>query len=161
MVRKIEVILEKRGIRAVAELLDEEAPKTCQAVWDALPQSGPTYHAKWANNEVYILTPPFAKEEPGKENATVFPIPGDILYFFVPPGSHVPPDMREQGAKTGVIDLAIFYGRNNYLLSADGHMPGNLFAVFTEGLKELAAACQDLWRNGAGDETMTFRRLEE
>jgi hypothetical protein len=161
MPRKIEVILENRGVRAVAEMLDADAPKTCQAVWDALPQSGPTYHAKWANNEVYILTPPFAKEEPGRENATVFPIPGDILYFFVPPGGHVPPDMREQCGDTGVIDLAIFYGRNNYLHGPDGHMPGNLFAVFTEGLPELAAACQDLWRNGAGSERMTFRRLEE
>ena len=46
--------------------------------------------------------------------------------------------MREQCGETGVIDLAIFYGRNNYLLAPDGHMPGNLFATFTEGLKELA-----------------------
>jgi hypothetical protein len=161
MGRKIEVVLEERGIRAVAELLDDDAPKTCQAVWDALPQSGPTYHAKWANNEVYILVPPFAKEEPGKENATIFPIPGDICYFYVPPGGHVPPDMREQARKTGIIDLAIFYGRNNHLLSPDGYMPGNLFATFTEGLPELAAACQDLWRYGAGNERMTFRRLEE
>ena len=53
MTRKIEVVLEQRGIRAVAELLDDEAPKTCQAVWEALPQSGPVYHAKWANNEIY------------------------------------------------------------------------------------------------------------
>jgi hypothetical protein len=161
MTRKIEVVLEERSVRAVAQLLEEDAPKTCQAVWDSLPLSGPTYHAKWANNEVYILTPPFAATEPGRENATVFPIPGDILYFFVPPGSHVPPDMRDQCQETGVIDLAIFYGRNNYLLAPDGHMPGNLFATFTEGLPELAAACQDLWRNGAAHERMTFRRLEE
>ena len=161
MPRKIEVVLEQRGIRAVAELLDDEAPKTCQAVWEALPQSGPVYHAKWANNEIYILTPPFAAEEPGLENATVMPIPGDILYFFVPPGSTVPPDLREQCRKTGVIDLAVFYGRNNYLHGPAGHMPGNIFAVFTEGLKEFAAACQDVWRNGATDERLTYRRLEE
>lgn len=161
MPRKIEIRLESRGVRAVAELLDEEAPLTCQAVWDALPLSGGTYHAKWANNEVYILTPPFAAQEPGKENATVFPIPGDLLYFFVPPGGHVPPEMRKECQETGVIDIAIFYGRNNYLLGADGHMPGNLFATITEGYKELAAACQDLWRNGAASERMTFSRLAE
>lgn len=160
MPRTIEVVLEKRGVRAVAELLNDDAPKTCQAVWDALPLSGPIYHAKWANNEVYILTPPFAAEEPGLENATVFPIPGDILYFFVPPGSMVPPDMREQARQTGVIDLAVFYGRNNYLHGPAGPMPGNIFAVFTEGLKEFAAACQDVWRHGATDERLTYRRLE-
>ena len=47
----------------------------------------------------------------------------------------MPADMREQCGETGVIDLAIFYGRNNYLLAPDGHMPGNLFATITEGLK--------------------------
>lgn len=160
MVRKIEIVLEHRGVLAVAELLDDEAPKTCKAVWDALPQSGGTYHAKWANNEIYILTPPFAAEEPGRENATVFPIPGDVCYFFVPPGAPVPPDMRKQCDETGIIDLAIFYGRNNYLLAPDGHMPGNVFATISEGLKEFAAACQDVFRNGAASERMTIRRLE-
>lgn len=161
MTRKIEILLEKSGVRAVAELCEEDAPWTVSAVWDALPLSGSIYHAKWANNEVYILVPPFAKEEFGKENATVFPIPGDILYLPVPPGNKVPPDIREQCRQTGLIDLAIFYGRDNYLLGPDGHMPGNLFATITEGLKELAAACQNLWRNGTAEEQMTFRRLGE
>ena len=161
MVRRIEISFEKHDARAVAELVDDAAPLTAEAVWNALPLSGAAYHAKWANNEVYILTPPFAEQDPGSENATVFPIPGDILYLPVPKGNKVPPDMQEQCRATGLIDLAIFYGRDNYLLGPDGHMPGNLFATVTEGLGELAAACQDLWRNGAGDERMTFSRIEE
>ncbi len=161
MARKIEISFEKHDTRAVAELADAGAPLTAEAVWNALPLSGAAYHAKWANNEVYILTPPFALQDPGSENATVFPIPGDILYLPVPKGNKVPSDMQEQCRETGLIDLAIFYGRDNYLLGPDGHMPGNLFATVTEGLEELAATCQDLWRNGAGDERMTFSRLEE
>jgi hypothetical protein len=160
MARKIEIVLEQRGIRAVAEMLDDEAPKTCEAVWNALPQSGPVWHAKFANNEIFILTAPFAPEELGRENGTVFPIPGDLLYFFIPPGSPVPTDVREQAA-AGLVDLALFYGRNNYLHGPEGHMPGNLFATITEGLKEMAAACQEIWRHGGASETMTFRRLEE
>ena len=161
MARKIEISFEKHSARAVAELVDDGAPLTAEAFWNALPLSGAAFHAKWANNEVYILTPPFAEQEPGKENATVFPIPGDILYLPVPKGSKVPPDMLDQCRETGLIDLAIFYGRDNYLLGPDGHMPGNLFATVTEGLEALAETCQDLWRNGAGDEIMTFSRLEE
>ncbi|MDE0464006.1 MAG: DUF3830 family protein, partial [Caldilineaceae bacterium] len=88
-------------------------------------------------------------------------IPGDFLYLPVPPGSNVPPFLREQCRETGLIDLAIFYGRENYLLGPEGHMPGNLFATITEGLEELAAACQDLWRNGAGDERMIISRVGE
>jgi hypothetical protein len=161
MPRKIELVLEQRGVRAVAELLEEEAPKTCEAVWNALPQAGGVHHAKWANNEIYILTPPFAPDEPGRENGTVFPIPGDLLYFFIPPGGPVSAEWREQCAATGLIDLAIFYGRNNYLHGPEGHMPGNLFATITEGLKEFAAACQDVFRNGMEGEWLTFRRLPE
>ncbi len=161
MVRKIEILLERRGIRAVAELLEDEAPRTCEAVWNGLPQSGSVWHAKSANNEIFILNAPFAAEEPGRENGTVFPIPGDLLYFFLPPGSPVPAEVRQQTAATGLVDLAVFYGRNNYLLGPEGHMPGNLFATITEGLKEFAAACQDIWRNGGASETMTFRRLPE
>ncbi len=161
MARKIEIVLEQRGIRAVAEMLDDEAPKTCEAVWNALPQSGPVWHAKFANNEIFILTAPFAPEEPGRENGTVFPIPGDLLYFFIPPGSPVPAEVREQAAASGLVDLALFYGRNNYLHGPEGHMPGNLFAIITEGLNEMAAACQEIWRHGGASETMTFRGLEE
>jgi hypothetical protein len=161
MPRKIELVLEQRGVRAVAELLEEEAPKTCEAVWNALPQAGGVHHAKWANNEIYILTPPFAPDEPGRENGTVFPIPGDLLYFFIPPGGPVSAEWREQCVATGLIDLAIFYGRNNYLHGPEGHMPGNLFATITEGLKEFAAACQDVFRNGMEGEWLTFRRLPE
>jgi hypothetical protein len=160
MPRRIEIVLEQRGLRAVAEMMDEEAPKTCEAVWNALPQSGSVWHAKFANNEIFILTPPFAPEEPGRENGTVFPIPGDLLYFYIPPGSPVPTEVREQCAATGLVDLALFYGRNNYLHGPEGHMPGNLFATITEGLKEFAVACQDIWRNGGASETMTFRRLD-
>ena len=84
MARYIEVTLTKRGVSCVAELLDDLAPKTCEAVWQALPQEGDAFHAKFANNEVYTLVPPFASEDIGLENPTILPIPGDLLYFFFP-----------------------------------------------------------------------------
>ena len=47
MVRKMEIVLEKRGVHCVAELLDERAPKTCEAMWRAMPGGGQAYHAKY------------------------------------------------------------------------------------------------------------------
>ena len=41
--RYIEVSLVKRGITATAKLLDDRAPITCAAVWDALPLAGDVY----------------------------------------------------------------------------------------------------------------------
>ena len=161
MARRFEIILEKAGVRAVAELCEEDAPITSAVVWDALPLSGQAYHAKWANNEVFFLVPPFAKQEFGKENATVFPIPGDLLYIPIAPGHKVPPELSEQCRKTGLIDIAIFYGRDNYLLGPEGHMPGNRFAGITEGLKEFAAACNNILRQGGVGETISLRRLDE
>ena len=38
--RFITVTLEKRGVTAVARMLDAEAPRTAAAVWDALPLGG-------------------------------------------------------------------------------------------------------------------------
>ena len=162
MGRKIEVVLEKRGVRCVAELLEEEAPKTCDAVWRALPQSGQAYHAKFASNEVFTLVPPFADPEPGLENPSIMPIPGDIAYFYFPPGQVSFPDVADFAGTLGVVDLAIFYGRNNFLFSpATGPVPGNIFATVTENFEAMALACDSIWREGFVGERLVYRRMSE
>lgn len=166
MARHIEITLEKRGVTCVARLLDDEAPRTCEAVWNALPLSGDVYHAKYARNEIYTLVPPLPGEDPGLENPTITPIPGDVCYFGFTPGQ-LP--ARTYGYQEGpgagghdlVVDLALFYGRNNLLLNADvGFVPGNVFATVVEGLDEMAAAANDVWRAGGLGETLSFRRSE-
>jgi hypothetical protein len=155
--RQIEIIFAKRDVRGVATLLDDAAPLTCAAVWDALPLEGDAFHARWAGREVYTLVPPLGSD-PGEENATIFPIPGDLLYLPVSPASiDIPPERR-----TGqpIVDIALFYGRNNYLLGPAGHMPGNLFATVTENLAGLAAACESIWREGSVGERMILRRID-
>ncbi len=57
MPRYVEITLRKRSVTCVAALLDEHAPHTCRAVWEALPQEGDVYHAKYASNEIYALVP--------------------------------------------------------------------------------------------------------
>ncbi|HZC69536.1 MAG TPA: DUF3830 family protein [Jatrophihabitans sp.] len=165
MARQIEVSLDKRGVRCVARLLDELAPRTCDAIWDALPLSGQAYHAKYARNEIYALVPAFADPEPDRENTTITPIPGDLVYFgFEPwqlaPMSHGYQDPALHSAARSV-DVALFYNRNNLLLNPDfGFVPGNVFGTIESGLDEIAAASQDLWMHGAAGETLSFRRLE-
>jgi hypothetical protein len=161
MARFITIALEKRGVSCLARLLDDEAPRTCKAIWDALPLGGDAFHAKYARNEVYTLVPRFAAEEPGIENPTVTPIPGDVMYFSFEPrqltaGSH---GYGEQHGQT--VDLAIFYGRNNLLLNGDvGWVVGSVYATIVEGLDRMAVACNDVWRAGAVGERLTFARAE-
>ena len=110
--------------------------------------------------------PAFAAREPGKENTTVTPIPGDLCYFaFDADDLGNPAYGYEAGGgaagQAAVVDLALFYGRNNLLINGDqGWVPGNVFGTVVDGLAEMAAACQDIWMGGARGETLTFARAE-
>lgn len=165
MARYIEISLTKRGVSCVAELLDDDAPRTAEAVWQSLPLEGDAYHAKYARNEVYTFVEPFADPEPGLENPTITPIPGDVCYFSfsagqLPKKSYGYGD-QESAGRHEVVDLAIFYGRNNLLLNADvGFVRANVFGQIVENLNEMATACNDVWRAGAIGERLSYRRLE-
>ncbi len=166
MPRHISVTLEQRGVRCLALLLDDEAPRTAQAVWDALPLTGQVFHGKYARNEIYHLIEGFAETEPGKENTTITPIPGDLCYFaFDADDLGNPAYGYESNAEVTqqpkIVDLALFYGRNNLLINGDqGWVPGNVFASVVSGLAEMATACQDVWMGGARGETLTFARAD-
>jgi hypothetical protein len=60
-----------------------------------------------------------------------------------------------------IVDLALFYGRNNLLINGDrGRVPGNVFDAIVSGFEEMAAACQDVWMGGARGEMVTFARAD-
>lgn len=164
MTRRIEIALEKRQVACVAELLDDLAPRTCAAIWDALPLSGDAYHAKYARNEIYTLVPAFAAAEPGLENPTITPIPGDVAYFAFEPWQLAASShgyAEDAGPRAVTVDLAVFYGRNNLLLNPDfGWVPATVYATIVDGLDDIAAAANDIWRNGFAGERLSFRRQQ-
>ncbi|MEU5536208.1 DUF3830 family protein [Streptomyces sp. NPDC020362] len=160
--RFVTVSLDKRDVHCTARLLDDRAPLTCTAVWEALPLAGDVFHAKYARNEIYALFPPFASTEPPLENPTVTPIPGDLCYFSFAGtelGTKAYGYDHELRPGTTVVDLALFYERNNLLLNGDvGWVPGTVWGQVVDGLEQMAEACNDLWRTGAAGETLSFRR---
>jgi hypothetical protein len=158
------ISFQRRDVSCFAELLDKEAPRTCEAVWAALPQGGDAQHAKYARNEVYTMVPRFAAEPPGLENPTVTPIPGDVVYFDFAAGMLDASFRTDKGVDglPGAVDLAIFYGRNNLLLNGDvGWVPGSVYATIVEGLDRMAEACHDVWRSGSIGEHLTYSRLDD
>lgn len=165
MSRYVTVTLTSRNVQCVARLLDDTAPRTAAAVWDALPLSGQVFHGKYARNEIYTLLPAFG-EPPGKENTTITPIPGDLCYFAFDDTDLGNPGYGYESAAGAaiahrIVDLALFYGRNNLLINGDqGWVPGNVFGTVVSGLEEMAAACQDVWMGGARGETLSFARAE-
>ncbi|WP_153393545.1 DUF3830 family protein [Ornithinicoccus halotolerans] len=165
MARQIRITLERRGVSCVAELLEEAAPRTCAAVWEALPLAAQVYHGKYARNEIYALFEQFAEHDPGTENTTITPFTGDVCWFTFSGDDLGNPAYGyeregEHRAAPALVDLALFYGRNNLLINGDqGWVPGNVFATVVEGMPEMAAACQDLWMGGARGESLRFERV--
>lgn len=164
MSKHLTITLIQRGVSCRAVLLEQAAPRTSAAVWDALPIEAPVFHGKYARNEIYTLVPAFAEVDPGKENTTITPIPGDLCWFTFSGDDLGNPaygyeQEGEHRVTESIVDLALFYGRNNLLINGDqGWVPGNVFGSVVEGLEEMAAACQDVWMGGARGETLRFER---
>ena len=161
MPRRIELTLLKRNVTCTAELLEDVAPRTCESIWQALPQEGDAYHAKYASNEVYTLVPPFADPPLPVENPTMTPITGDLLYFYFPPGMVQRPDVLAQSNDAGLVDLAIFYDRDNLLISPTmGPIQGSRFGAISENREPMMAACASIWREGFVGERLRLSRSE-
>lgn len=162
MSRFMEIKLEKRDVSCIARLLDDEAPRTCDAIWEALPLSNQVWHAKYASNEIYCMVPPLATE-PGLENPSITPIPADVMYFNFPTGQFLKSFRISRGIDglPSVVDLAVFYGRNNFLWDPSvGPVPGNVYATIVENYEAFAAACHDIYLDGGTGETLSYRRVE-
>lgn len=112
---------------------------------DALPLSAQDFHGKYARNEIYMLLPASAGADPGKQNTTATPIPGDLCGFSFDSDDLGNPvygyeNTTGTGTTGAIVDLALFYGRNNLLINGDqGWISGNVFGTIVDGLDEVAA----------------------
>ncbi len=68
------------GLTLTGELLEDKAPKLCQAIWNALPMEGEVTNTTWSGEMLRLWVKIPEPAEP--ENVTVLQQPGDIL--FVP-----------------------------------------------------------------------------
>lgn len=152
--RKIRISLGGGGVSAVADLLEEDAPSTCDAIWSLLPLRVSAVHDIWSGHEVLahldgqVMVPP--------ENVlTYIPMPGDIFYYYRPPhyfrGS---PYGRTESAELGIV-----YDRDTRPQGPRGPEAVNLFATVSSGLDELARACEEMIYRGQQD--LHIERLVE
>lgn len=157
MPKHISLTFTENGVTARAVLLEDEAPKTCAAIWKALevPLVNKGIHAMFAGREVMLELPEanrrFKPEEVPQENLTCFPAPGDLLWFYF--GPH-----QERGFPDEIYDLAIFYGRDSRLLLPMGWVPGNHFGLIAENLLEFAKMCERVRTEGLKE--IVVKRLE-
>jgi hypothetical protein len=107
------------GVVGIAELLDEAAPKTAEAVWNALPLDGEINHANFSGEEVSFPCYPLIDE---RENQVYDTQHGDIGYFVQGPA------------------ICIYYGTMRVI------SPGNVFARIVENLDAIKPVCRGSWK---------------
>ena len=94
--------------------------------------------------EIIVLTGPSRTFDPAAipfENATLYPIPGDVMFAYSP--------QSVEGDVSGPLpEIGIVYGREARFYEYSGYHAMNLWARITEGLEELAVECAKLRSEG-------------
>ncbi len=160
--RYIELALLTRGVRAKAVMLDDQAPLTCAAMWDALPLEGGVHHARFACNEIYFFAKPWLPEPLPVENPGIALSPGDLSYKYFGPNLYSLAEkgpLKEYWKHHGMVDLAYWYDHRIMPTSSFGMKPRNAYARIVEGFEELRQAGDDVFRRGGANETMRLSRL--
>ena len=138
--------IEVAGHEFVADLLEDRAPKTCDAFWAQLPFERDLIQAKWSGHVSYVLTDLDIKEA---ECSRCYGVcPGEILY-----NPHV------HDAAEHPHEVSIVYGPA-VMSSVSGFAIMNLFArIPTEKLDELYALGIEISREGM--KKARFTRIED
>jgi len=151
--RKISLTYTKCGTTAVAELLDDDAPVTCEALWQALATPAVNWgvHAMYVGREVAFDLPHGSRlADPlslPPENQTLFPLPGEICFKYFRARELAGPGIGNPHSDD-VNDLIIIYGRNARLFSTQGWIPCNLIARITENLDAFAEVSARIRKEG-------------
>lgn len=82
LARKIEIRIGKTV--AVAELLEEEAPKICNTIWNLLPFENEAHPAKMAGTEIYFMAVPRILVEEMENPVKVHDIPPGTISYYPP-----------------------------------------------------------------------------
>jgi len=136
---RLSITFVDEGVTAIAELFENEAPKSVAAVLSALPQVGDAHHATYSGSEcAFILNRDLGI---GMENATSKVLPGDLAYTRFEGGVMF-------GFPNSFSELAWFYDRDAVPSMPEGPVPVNIIGTFTEGFEEFRAMCRRMRREG-------------
>ena len=134
------IVLEfARGGSVSAELLTQEAPKTCAAILKALPVRNKAVHAMWAGEEVFFDGFPLS-EPLVFENETNDVEPGSIACI----SSYATRRFRTES----ITSFCVFYGKARPRKGLDQTVDVNVFARVRDS-KALREICRRIKYEGA------------
>ena len=130
MTRKLRLTI--GGITFIVELLEDEAPETCEAFLNTVPIRGRAIQARWSGEAAWLPMDEWGIEVPF-ENHTSHPSRGDLLYY--------PGGISEK-------EMLIPYG-SAIFASRVGQLQGNHFATIVEGVDRLGEMGEKVLWEGA------------
>lgn len=154
LTRQIRIVFEDGSGSAIADLLEEDAPDTCEALWRLLPQRLTAVHDIWSGHQVLAHLDSTTVLAP--ENVlTYIPMPGDVFYYYRPPHYvRGAPYGRAESAELGIV-----YDRDTRPQGPRGPEAVNLFAHISSGMEEFARACEGLIYRG--QKTVLIEKVEK
>ena len=148
MTKSVKFTFVDDNVSVIADLHEDDAPKTTKAMWKMLkePYEAQTVHGIFEGRKI-TLEPPDANRsfDPSvipPENTTAYPLPGDILWYYYPPGA-------VRGMPNGLWDVMLIYGPETILKNPLGIVACNLWASINTELKPFASKCADIRKHGA------------
>lgn len=135
----------ERGGAVVAELLTEEAPRTCAAVLEALPFRNRALHAMWAGEEIFFDGFPLS-EPLVYENETNDVAPGSLAC--------IASSATRRFRKENITSFCIFYGPSRPRKGVDQTVDVNVFARVKD-VKALAEFARRIRHMGSEEITIT------
>jgi Protein of unknown function (DUF3830) len=131
----------EQNVSVTADLLDAEAPRTCELLWERLPVEGRLMHGMYSGPELFIVLPGFPAV--GAENQVQRALPGDVGYWHNEAGIHA-------SAPREVAELVFVYDRGVSIKGSDGSDSWvNLFArIRVQEAEEFFAVCKRFRREG-------------
>jgi hypothetical protein len=145
MTRRIEISL--GNVKAIAELLEEEAPQTCEMIWKMLPINGPAMHSAESGREVFVQLPSGTMVEP--ENQTIYEIPSDVFVYYKPVIFMEPKWPVHERVRPV---LGWVYEKDTQIQSyPGGPLAVNLFARIVQGIEKLGDEAPRMRREGFGN----------
>jgi hypothetical protein len=143
MMRRVRIAFGDGSGSAIADLLEDDAPNTCDGLWQLLPLRLSAVHDIWSGHEVLAHLDPKLIFPP--ENVLTYtPIPGDIFYYYRPPH-------YVRGAPYGRVEsaeLGFVYDRDTRPQGPRGPEAVNLFAHISSGLEAFASGCREMITHG-------------
>ncbi len=135
----------------------EDAPQTCQAVWDFLeePLIAKTNHAVFSGYEFFVYFPAVPLD---LENHVVYPKPGQFIYYYLQPGRNavnIAHTVSLKGQQGPAAEIAIWYGEGELRRMTELDVRGNLFASIDERHEELFTKGYRLLNEGQAVATLS------